>query len=207
MDIDFADLSPGRAYGLLASLIVPRPIAWATTLNEDGSVNAAPYSFFNCIGADPPLVVISIGNRGDAEAEDGSRLWKDTGRNLERHGGFVVNVVDAGVQRAMNATAGNHPPGASEVEALGLATAPAPGTDVPRIADAPAAFTCRHEATHHVGNNHIVFGRITHAFTRDGVIDPETMRFNHGTVDPIGRMAPPGWYCRTTDQFELDRPG
>ncbi|RYD34320.1 MAG: flavin reductase family protein, partial [Verrucomicrobiaceae bacterium] len=116
IELDILHEHLDRAYPILAGLVTPRPIAWVTTLNEDGSVNVAPFSFFNVFGDDPPLVIFAPGDR-----EDGTP--KDTALNCARTGEFVVNLVTEDMKEVMNRTSATHPYGVSEVEVEKLATA------------------------------------------------------------------------------------
>lgn len=199
MELDFTGEHSDRAYPILAALVTPRPIAWVTTLNEDGSVNAAPFSFFNLFGDDPPLVIFAPGDR-----EDGSP--KDTVRNCERTKEFVVNLVDEPLAEAMNRTSASLPYGASEVAEAGLETAESSLVAVPRIAAAPAALECRLHEIRRVGNNRLVTGIVHRAWVRDELFDRETLRVRGDRFHPIGRMAVPDWYSRTGDLFEMKRP-
>ncbi len=199
MEIDFDGLRPSERYKVLASLITPRPIAWVSTVDGAGRVNAAPFSFFNCFGSNPPIVAFAPGNK-----EAG--VPKDTARNIRETREFVVNLVDEAVGEAMVATAATLPHGQSEPEAAGLTTAPSAVVSPPRIAEAPVALECREWATLEIGSNRLVIGVVHHAFVRDGLFDPESLRLDHGAFTPIGRMAAPDWYCRTSDQFEMPRP-
>ena len=195
MDLTLSDLPARDRYKLLSALVVPRPIAWVTTRNADGSVNAAPYSFFNLLGSRPPVVAI-----GPDDAADGTP--KDTPRNLRRTGAFVINVVSEAIAEAMHASSAGYPAGASETDALGLATAPLPGTDVPRIAEAPAALACREHTTLHIGETRVVLGVVEHLFVRDDLVDPERWRIDQAALRPVGRLGG-GLYTRTRDAFDL----
>lgn len=199
MELDLLGAHADRAYPILAGLVVPRPIAWVTTLNEDGSVNAAPFSFFNVFGDDPPLVVFAPGDR-----EDGTP--KDSARNAKRTGEFVVNLVDESLAEAMVRTAAAHPPGVSETEREGLATAPSSVVAPPRIAAAPAALECKVHSIQEIGTNRLVLGIVHRVHVKDGLIDIATLRIRQESYHPVGRMAVPDWYCRTADLFEMPRP-
>lgn len=188
-----------RAYPVLASLVTPRPIAWVTTLNEDGSVNAAPFSFFNVFGSEPPLVIFAPGDR-----EDGSP--KDSARNARRTGEFVVNLVDEALADAMMQTAASLPYGESEAERFRLETAGCVDVSVPRLAAAPASLECRVHSIQQIGDNRIVLGIVSHAHVRDELVDLEKLRIRSEAYHPVGRMAVPNWYCRTRDLFEKERP-
>src|SRR5688500_523469 len=130
MDIDPASLKPSDCYKLLTCLIVPRPIALVTTLGADGIVNAAPFSFFNVLGSEPPVVVLGVGDRSDGDP-------KDTALNIRRSGEFVVNVVTEEIAEAMNVCATDFPHGRSELEAAGLTPAASAKVRTPRIAESP----------------------------------------------------------------------
>ena len=198
MDFDFAALTPGQRYKLLASIITPRPIALVTSVDPDGVVNAAPYSFFNCFGSDPGLVILAVGDRPEGDP-------KDTAANIAARGEFVVNLADEAMAARMNDCAVDFPAGTSEPAAVGLALGPCAGTAVPRLAESPASFACRHHSTQRVGGNRIVLGEVLALTARDGLIDPSTLHVDLGALHLVGRMASPGWYTRTADQFELER--
>lgn len=195
MDLRLTDLAPRDRYKLLSALVVPRPIAWVTTLNADGSVNAAPYSFFNLMGSRPPVVAF-----GPDDAPDGTP--KDTARNVRRTGAFVIQVVDESVAPAMHASSGAYPAGVSEAEVLELTTAPMPGTAVPRLADAPAALACREHTTLHVGETRVVLGVVDHLYVRDDLVDTERWRIDQTALQAVGRLGG-GLYTRTRDHLDL----
>ena len=195
MDLSLADLSPRHRYKLLSALVVPRPIAWVTTLDAEGSVNAAPFSFFNLMGNRPPVVAL-----GPDDAVDGTP--KDTPRNIRRHGAFVINVVSEDVATAMHASSAAYPPGVSEVDALGLSTASMTGTDVPRLAEAPAALACREHTTLHIGETRVVLGVVEELYIRDELVDAERWRIDQEALRPVGRLGG-GLYTRTRDHLDL----
>lgn len=199
MELDLLGEHADRAYPILAALVTPRPIAWVTTLNEDGSVNAAPFSFFNVFGSEPPLVIFAPGDR-----DDGSP--KDTARNAKRTGEFVVNLVDEALAETMNRTSATLPYGESETDREGLATLPSTTVAAPRIAAAPAALECKVHSIQRIGENRIVLGIVHRVQVRDSLVDPEKLRIRQEGYHPVGRMAVPDWYCRTRDLFEMLRP-
>jgi len=188
-----------RAYPILASLICPRPIAWVTTLNADGSVNAAPFSFFNLMGSEPPLVVFCPGDHDDGTP-------KDTARNAQERGEFVLHLVDEGLAETMVRTSASLPYGESEAARERLATTPSAAIATPRLADAPVALECRVHSIQRIGENRLVFGLIEAVHVRDALYDPEHRRIRTDRYHPVGRMAVPNWYCTTRDQFEIVRP-
>jgi len=187
-----------RAYAILASLVMPRPIAWVTTLGPDGVVNAAPFSFFNLLGSNPPILGFCPGDR-----EDGTP--KDTARNIRLNHEFVVNLVDEKLAEAMNRTAAALPYGVSELESAGLTAAPSTTIKVPRIAEAPASLECTEWGTLQIGGNRLIVGLIKRVQVRDDLFDPKTQRIHSERLQVIGRMASPHGYCRTNDRFEMKR--
>ncbi|MCC5835026.1 MAG: flavin reductase family protein [Opitutales bacterium] len=199
MTFDLMDTHAASAYKILSCLVTPRPIAWVTTVNADGIVNAAPFSFFNVFGSKPPLLAFAPGDR-----EPG--VPKDTARNIRQQRAFVVNLVDEGVLQAMNASARPLPYGVSEIEGSGLNLIPGEAVDVPRIAEAPASLECTEHSTIEIGGNRLVIGIVHRVHARDGLFDSENLAFNAPAYNPIGRMASPSWYCHTTDLFEIKRP-
>jgi len=155
MSIDFTQITAYQRYKLMASLIVPRPIALVTTLGPGGVLNAAPFSMFNMVGEDPPLVMISV-NRF---SQQGS--LKDTAANILARGEFVVHLPDEDIAEQMHACGETHPPHVSEAELVGFTAAPSDSIAVPRILEAPVAFECvLHE---HLENDsrHVYLRRVT----------------------------------------------
>ncbi|MFZ4682584.1 MAG: flavin reductase family protein [Terrimicrobiaceae bacterium] len=199
MELNLEGEHADRAYPIMASLVVPRPIAWVTTLNEDGSVNAAPFSFFNVLGANPPIVGFCPGDR-----EAG--IPKDTARNVRATHEFVVNLVDQDLAEPMNRTAASLPYGHDELKEAGLTTLPSSVVRPPRIAESPASLECTEWGTIQIGDNRLVIGLVRRVHVRDGLIDPATLRINNALFHPVGRMASPDWYCRTNERFEMKRP-
>jgi flavin reductase (DIM6/NTAB) family NADH-FMN oxidoreductase RutF len=188
-----------RAYSILASLVTPRPIALVTTINADGMVNAAPFSFFNLMGANPPICAFAPGDRDDGTP-------KDTARNIRSGHEFVVNLVDESIAAAMNQCAASLPFGDNELVRAGLTTAPSSVVKPPRIAEAPASLECVEWGTLQIGGNRVVIGLIKRVHLRDELFDAEKKRVRTENLLTIGRMASPHWYCKTSDRFELIRP-
>lgn len=199
MEFDLTGDDARHAYKLLAGLVTPRPIAWVTTQDEDGRVNAAPFSFFNVLGTRPPILGFAPGDR-----EPG--IPKDTARNIRRTSEFVVNLVDEACAEAMNLTSSEVEPGVSEIELAGLHTEPSATVAPPRISEAPVALECREWSTMEIGRNRLVIGLIDRIITRDGVLDPETLLVVPQNFSPVGRMEVPSGYCRTEDRFQMKRP-
>lgn len=199
MELDLEGQYADRAYAVLACLVTPRPIAWVTTLSPEGAVNAAPFSFFNLLGARPPILGFCPGDRDDGTP-------KDTARNIRLSHEFVVNLVDEDLAQAMNKTAATVPYGVNELDLAGLTTAPSSIVKPPRIAEAPASLECAEWGTMQIGDNRLVIGLIKRVHIRDALFDLETERVRTEEFHVVGRMASPHWYCRTRDRFEMIRP-
>lgn len=198
VDIDFSELSQAHRYKLLTALVIPRPIAWVTTLNDDGSVNAAPYSFFNVLGNKPPLVALGPGDRPDGQI-------KDTPRNIAARGHFVVNLVDRAMAEAMHRSAAPFPAGVSETSALGIELEPSSTLATPRISGCKVHLECSHADTIYVEQNRVVFGIIRHMHLKDGIVDPQTFHVDAGAFEGVGRLQGPGWYCTSDSRFDLGK--
>jgi flavin reductase (DIM6/NTAB) family NADH-FMN oxidoreductase RutF len=199
MELDLEGQYAERAYSILACLVTPRPIALVTTLSPDGKVNAAPFSFFNLLGANPPILAFSPGDR-----EDGTP--KDTPRNIRLTHEFVVNLVDESIAEAMNKCAASLPYGENELASAGLHGAPSSVVKPPRILESPASLECTEWGTLQIGENRVVIGVIKRVHLRDELFDAEKERVRTDQLYVIGRMASPHWYCRTRDRFEMIRP-
>ena len=198
MEFDLRALGSQERYKLLTSVVVPRPIALVTTLDEAGRVNAAPFSFFNLLGTDPPVIALGIGNGPSGEP-------KDTARNIQTSGEFVVSVVTEELVDAMNVAAVPFPPGEDELAAAGLATAPSLAIRAPRIAASPVSLECRLAQVVTVGNNRIVLGEVVHLHIADPFVDPARLYVRTDALRMVGRMHGGGGYARLTDLFVLPR--
>ena len=199
MELDLEGPLAERAYPILASLVVPRPIALVTTMSPEGKLNAAPFSFFNVLGASPPIVAVAPGDRADGTP-------KDTARNIRLTHEFVVNLVDEPLAEAMNLCAASLPYGADELQHAGLHASPSSVIKPPRITEAPVSLECCEWGTLQIGDNRVVIGLVKRIHLRDDLFDTEKKRINSDRLFLIGRMASPHWYCRTRDRFEMIRP-
>lgn len=197
---DLETMGKGDAYKLLASVILPRPIAWVVSKNRAGDINAAPYSFFNILSSDPPLVAISFSKAPDRDG-------KDTLTFIRERGEFVVNMVPEELAEAMNTTATNAPRGTDETRLAGLELAPSRMVDVPRIAGSPVALECRlFETLEPGGSSTILLGRIVCVHVRTSAFeDVERLHIDPAQMRLIGRMHGGGGYCTTRDVFTLER--
>ena len=198
MQFPIDTMDTGQSYKLLASVVLPRPIALVSTLDENGAVNAAPFSFFNLLGSSPPTVALGITNK-----EAGTP--KDTRANIARTGEFVVNLVHLGLADAMNACAIDFPAGVSELNAAGLTSAASVRVAAPRLAEARASLECRLHSIVEIGDNRIVLGEVVYLHLGDEFVDGD-LRVHAERLELIGRMHGGGWYVKTTDLFDLPRP-
>lgn len=187
-------------YRVLTGVVVPRPIAFVSTRSADGINNLAPYSFFNAVCPDPPTVVFGSARRVEHKG-------KDTLRNVEETGEFVVNIVVDDIAEAMNRTSAEFPDDVDEFEIAGLTTAPSEIVKPPRVAESPVNMECRLNQVINLGDeNHghgLVIGTIVMMHVRDDLINGH--RINHHLMKPTGRLAG-SMYCHTADTFDLVRP-
>lgn len=183
MDIDLKGMGKDAIYKLLVGAVVPRPIAWVTTLNDAGKVNAAPFSCYTFVSSQPPLVAVSMGRvRGGA---------KDSSRNAVARGEFVVNVAQSSQAKELHLSSTEHPPEVSETELLGIATAPSIKVSTPRIAEAPVAMECRYVQTIEFGElrAQLVIGEVLHMHVRDDLY--RDGKIDSVALDPLGRLGGP----------------
>lgn len=201
MLLDFSALKPREAYAWMISTILPRPIAWVSTISADGKTNLAPFSFFQGITSNPPTLMFSPVN-----TRDGAK--KDTVRNIEQVPEFVVNLVSFALAEQMNNCSALLEYGESEFEAFGIASLPSDRVRPPRVAAAPVAFECTLDRFVHIGEGplaaNVVFGRIQRAHVADGVLGADG-KPDPAKLDLIGRMGGET-YSRTTERFDIKRP-
>jgi flavin reductase (DIM6/NTAB) family NADH-FMN oxidoreductase RutF len=190
---DFTTLNPRERYKLMIGTIIPRPIALVTTVDEDGRINAAPFSFFNCLSADPPILALGVENNPDMS-------FKDTGHNIRMTEVFTVNIVSVAIAEAMHTCAAKFPRGIDELKEAGLTAMPGVKVASPWIAEAPASFECRRHITLELGKSR----QIIYAHYREGAVD-ERLRVDPDAIDAIARLG--GDTCSTSrDRFEMLTP-
>jgi len=200
MLFDFQNTKNENVYKLLVATIGPRPIAWVTTQDVDGTVNAAPFSFFNAMSGNPPVVAFGIGGRGPGDV-------KDTGGNIRRTGEFVVNLCSFKLAKQMNITAIDFPKEVNELTEAGLTTTASKHVKPPRITEAPVAMECERLVIVDVGiDRAVVLGKVVAMYVQDDcVLDKDRCYIDTPKLDLVGRMHGSGWYARVTDRFELPR--
>lgn len=190
-------VSKRDVYFLLSAAVVPRPIALVTSVSSSGVVNAAPFSFFNALSSDPPLVMLAIDRRrGDP---------KDTARNILSQKEFVVNIVSEAIAEKMNLCSADYPPEVSELDVAGFTQAPSELVRVPRIAESPVQLECRLEQHLEVGRapNDLLIGEVL-AFHIDEAVMKEG-RISPHALQAVGRLSGSN-YCRSTEIFRMERP-
>ena len=192
------DLHPRDAYRLMLSIVVPRPIAWVSTIGADGTVNLAPFSFFNAVGGTPPTIMVSIGERGGE--------LKDTLRNVRETGEFVVHIANEKVIGQLNTTSGDWPYGESEFEIAGLAPVPSTNVKPPRIAEAPVAMECKATQIIPVDETRytMVLGQVLRYHIREDLLGPDNLvkALELGAVARLGGDE----YTAIDRIFALSRP-
>lgn len=196
MDIDILSMDGDDRYRLMTNMIVPRPIAWVTTMGSDGIVNAAPFSFFNVMAATPPVLGFSVGG------------WKDTVRNITETKEFVINVVPETQAEAMNVTAIEFPPGESELPHAGLTAVASKKIRVPAIAQSPIHIECRLRGVIELAaddeENYWIMGDVVHVRIDDDIWEDGRIRYD--LLRPLGRIGG-SWYTRVGNEtlFSMKR--
>jgi flavin reductase (DIM6/NTAB) family NADH-FMN oxidoreductase RutF len=185
MHVDPKTLSADESYKLLTGVVVPRPVAWVTTIAANGGVNLAPFSTFTFVSPKPPMLAFSVGQRGG--------IYKDTARNILANEEYVVHIADRALIEAVHGSAVEHPPEVSEVEMLGLATAPSLHVKPPRVAAAPIAMECRLRQCLEFGEtrSRLIVGEVVAFHFRDGLMTGG--KIDSKTLDPLCRLAGPNY--------------
>ncbi|ABR89288.1 Uncharacterized conserved protein [Janthinobacterium sp. Marseille] len=201
MQFDMEQLSADKRYKLLTATVTPRPIAWVTSQSTDGVVNAAPFSFFNVMGHEPPTVTLGLLRKADGG-------YKDTAANIMATGEFVINLVSEAMAESMNETCTNAPPEVDELQLAGLSAVPSLAVAPPRIAGCPVSFECRSLSSIVTGPCQvIVVATVLRAHIEDKfLLDAERCHVDTPALKLVSRMHGSGWYARSTDLFQLTRP-
>lgn len=200
MNFDFSQLAAADAFKLLSSVVVPRPIAWVVSQSAAGELNAAPFSFFNVVSSDPPIVALGIGPRGGQ--------LKDTSRNILATREFVINLVSADLAEQMNHTSLDYEAGINELARAGLATAASQIVAPPRIAQSPAALECKvWQVVEAAPQRVIVLARVVGMYLRDdALLNRERFYVDTPGLRLLGRMHGARWYAHTSDLFQMRTP-
>jgi flavin reductase (DIM6/NTAB) family NADH-FMN oxidoreductase RutF len=210
-ELPAAGLRPRDVYRLMTSLVAPRPIAWVSTLDEQGRTNLAPFSYFQAVCSAPPTIVLAISQRGDGS-------HKDTLANVLATGELTINHVSHALAEAMNATSADLPHAISEWQAIGIASTAARLVAPPRVAAALAGLECR--LTHAIPlgvdrsrsgkpSSTLVIAEVVHFWAREGLIQRDErghlQPIDPARLDAIGRLGGES-YATTREHFDLHRP-
>jgi flavin reductase (DIM6/NTAB) family NADH-FMN oxidoreductase RutF len=199
MQFDPQVVAPQSIYKLLIGCVVPRPIAWVSSLSADMIPNLAPFSFFMAVCNDPPTLAFSSGRRAGQK--------KDTVQNIEHTQDFVVNLVDDALAEQMNLTSGEYPQDVDEFALTGLTAVPSVKVKAPRVLESPINLECRVVQILPVGHgpHSLVLGEIVYFHVRDDLYNPNTGRIDMHNLHPVGRLAG-NLYAHVHDIFEMKRP-
>jgi len=203
MYLDLRTMNPGQVYFNMIQTLIPRPIAWVLSENAQGGFNLAPFSYFNAVCSDPPIVMISVGKQADGS-------HKDTRVNIEARSDFVIHIVHRELLDAMNATSATLPPDVSEVEQVGLATTAMEGSRLPRLADCRIAYACERHEIIDIGNGpqSLILGRVNGIYIDDSVAqvnEKGRLKVDATAVDPVGRLGA-SEYVTFGEVIRLARP-
>lgn len=198
MIIDASTLEPRQRYRLLISTVTPRPIAWVSTRGLDGSDNLAPFSFFQALSGTPPYIMISVGQRKGA--------IKDTRRNIEAAGAFVVNMVSDELAEQMNMTSGEYTSDVDEFKVAGLTPVQADLVNVARVAECPVCMEVKYTQTMPLPNSEyaIILGEVLRWHIVDGLLAPDGL-LDLPKIRPVARLAR-DQYTHFGEMFEMPRP-
>jgi len=197
-EINPAEFELSQIYKLMTGSIVPRAIAWVSSISSDGTRNLAPFSYFTAVSASPPLVLFCPGARG---TDDGQ---KDTYHNVKATGEFVINFVNAANAEAMNITAVEAPPEVDEFQRAGLTPIASKCVSVPRVKESPIHFECKLHQIVDAGEGHIVIGEVVYMHF-DEAIFKEGNYIDVPALNPVARLAGPN-YAYLGEYFQLQRP-
>mgnify|MGYP002632263858 CR=1 FL=1 len=186
MEIDFTELSPDKIYRTVIQSLVPRPIAWVLTENNNQSFNLAPFSYFNAVSSDPPVLMFSVGKKPDGS-------FKDTRVNIEARPRFVIHIPTVDQIDAVNASSATLDNEASEVNEIGLTTVPFEGFTLPRIQGCPIAYACELFEIKAIGNTPMtmILGEIKSVYIDDDIIasaPDQKLLIDANKMNPLGRL-------------------
>ncbi len=203
MHVDLSELSPAQVYFTLIQTVIPRPIAWVLSENADGTHNLAPFSYFNAVCSNPPLLMISVGRKPDGS-------FKDTRVNIEQRHDFVVHIVDLSLLEAMNQSSATLPAGVSEVQQLGLSLADFPGSRLPRLEDCRVAYACTSYQIQDIGptSQALILGQVGQVHIDDAVCSRDAkgrLKVHADRLNPVGRLGG-GEYVTFGEIRHLVRP-
>jgi flavin reductase (DIM6/NTAB) family NADH-FMN oxidoreductase RutF len=207
MNVSPSEIPYSEIYSILLNSVAPRPIAWVSTISAVNALNLAPFSFFNVVCVDPPLLAFAPGRRRSKQPQVADGEAKDTLRNIRETGEFVVNVVTYELSGAMNLTSGEYDASIDEFEVAKLTPEPSTIVRPPRVAESPVSFECKlHQILDFSSaptSGSLVIGQIVSIHMNDEYL--KDGRVDRNSLDLIGRMGGTQ-YTRTTQRFEMVRP-
>lgn len=203
MYIDFSQRSASEVYFTMTQTVIPRPIAWVLSEHANGSLNLAPFSYFNAVCSDPPLLLISVGVKPDGDR-------KDTWVNIEQRHDFVVHIAHREMLPQLNQSSATLPAGESEVEMTSLSTTRFQGSRLPRLATARIAFACRLHSIQEIGGapQALILGRVDGVYVDDAVTSHDAkgrLKVHADRMDPLARLGASEYMLRG-DLVNLKRP-
>ena len=203
MIIDISEMSPPDAYFTMTQSVIPRPICWALSVNQDSSYNLAPFSYFNAVASDPPMIMFSVGLQPDGG-------FKDTLTNIKARPDFVVNIASVHQLPVLNQTSATLPYGDSEVDASQIELVEIEGFKLPRVADCKIALMCERYQIQTIGNRQqsLIFGEIKSIYVDDDcadITDKGRLKIYADKIQPLARLGA-GEYVTFGEILEAKRP-
>jgi flavin reductase (DIM6/NTAB) family NADH-FMN oxidoreductase RutF len=203
MEVDFNQLTPSQVYHSIVQTLIPRPIAWVLSLNKNQSCNLAPFSYFNAVSSDPPLVMISVGKKADGS-------FKDTKINIEARKHFVIHLPSVEQALAVNNSSATLANEQSEVDALDLETTDFELSPLPRLKDCPVAYACELFDILEIGQTPMamILGKITALYIDDDIIEQPLDNqavINSSKMNPLARLGGID-YSSLGKTFSIKRP-
>ncbi len=203
MELDFTELSPAEVYRTMVQTLVPRPVAWVLSLNHNHSFNLAPFSYFNAVSSDPPLVMLSVGKKSDGS-------FKDTRVNIEARPDFVIHIPAASQAQAVTDSSASLPLDQSEVEELQLETVRFADAPLPRIKNCPVAYYCRLHEILEIGATpmSMILGHIHTAYIDDRIlrnVKDQSIEVDAVKMNPLARLGGIQ-YALLGDVLSINRP-
>lgn len=207
MNLNFDSMSASERYFAMTQVLVPRPIAWVLSANTNTVLNLAPFSFFTGISSQPPLLMISVGHKKEGRE---AGLQKDTRRNIQEHGDFVVHIPSTEHIDWVNASAATLDHGCSEIDALSLETVPFDDFPLPRLAACAVAFGCKRYRIDEIGENKqaVIYGEISHLYLSDDIAhvnDQNRLKVDSLALNPLSRLGG-SEYSGLGEKLQANRP-
>jgi flavin reductase (DIM6/NTAB) family NADH-FMN oxidoreductase RutF len=186
MVIDLSALKPAQVYFHMVQTLIPRPIAWVLSETEQNKYNLAPFSYFNAVCSDPPLVMLSIGKKPDGSL-------KDTRANIEQHKDYIIHIAHREMLQDLNASSATLDASISELEQLGIETTGFEGSRLPRIKACRIAYACECHEIHELGNTpqSVIYGKIRRIYVDDAIAsitEKGRLKVHADKLDPVARL-------------------